>query len=75
MNKGGNMKDDMKWKEMHMHHGMHGGSGAIYGLGVVGALVYYLQHAPTFQLALIGIGKAIAWPAFLVYKLIEVLKF
>ncbi len=65
------MKDDMKWK--YMHHG--GSSSAVYGLGFVGALVYYLQHAATFQEGLIGLGKSIVWPAFLVYKLIEVLKF
>jgi hypothetical protein len=37
----------------------HSGSGALYGLGVIGALVYYLQHATTFLAGLIGIVKAI----------------
>ena len=52
-----------------------GGGGAVYGLGFIGALVYYIQHALTFQEGLIGFLKALAWPAFLVYKLLEILKF
>jgi hypothetical protein len=28
-----------------------GGGGAVYGLGFIGVLVYYLQHAATFGLA------------------------
>jgi hypothetical protein len=50
-----------------------GGSGAIYGIGAIGALVYFLQHATTFTMGLIGIVKAIFWPALLVYKALELL--
>ena len=53
---------------------MGGGGGAVYGLGFVGALVYYLGHAANFWGAVIGVLKAIVWPAFLVYKLLEFLK-
>ena len=49
-------------------------SGALYGIGVIGALIYYLQHATTFLMALIGIVKAIFWPAVIVYKVLEILK-
>lgn len=42
----------------------------VYGLGLMGALIYYLQHATTFSQGAIGILKAILWPAFLVYKLL-----
>lgn len=63
-------------KHWHKHHGHGaGGGGAVYGLGFIGALVYYLQHAATFQAGLIGFLKALVWPAFLIYKLLEVLKF
>ena len=57
-----------RWK------GNYAGGGAVYGLGLIGALVYYLQHASTFSEGLLGILKAIVWPALLIYKLIEVLK-
>lgn len=43
-------------------------SGAVYGLGFIGAAVYYIQHADTFWVGVIGILKAVVWPAFLVYK-------
>lgn len=66
--------DSKHWKYKH-HHGHTGGSGAVYFFGFVGALVYYLQQATNFQAGLIGFLKALAWPAFLIYKLLEVLKF
>ncbi|MCL4416866.1 MAG: hypothetical protein M1365_09245 [Actinobacteria bacterium] len=50
------------------------GSGAIYGLGVIGAAVYYIQHATTILAGIIGIFKAIFWPAVLMYKVLELLK-
>lgn len=43
------------------------GTGIIYGLGFIGAAVYYLQHAPTLGTGLLGLLKAIVWPAFIVY--------
>lgn len=50
------------------------GSGAIYGLGVIGALIYYLQHATSFVMGIIGIIKALFWPAVILYKVLELLK-
>lgn len=50
------------------------GSEAVYGLGLIGAAVYYIQHATTFMIGLLGVGKAIVWPALVVYKLLEFLK-
>jgi hypothetical protein len=47
---------------------------AVYGLGFVGAIVYYVQHAVTFGAGLLGVLKAIVWRAMLVYKLLELLK-
>lgn len=51
------------------------GGGAVYGLGFLGAAIYYVQHADTFLVGVLGILKALVWPAFLVYNLIEFLKF
>jgi hypothetical protein len=50
------------------------GSGAIYGLGVIGALIYFLQHSTTFLTAIIGIIKAFFWPAIIVFKALELLR-
>lgn len=45
-----------------------GGGEAVYGLGMIGALVYFIQTSTTILEGLLGIIKAILWPAFLVYE-------
>jgi hypothetical protein len=47
-----------------------GAGGGMYGLGLIGALVYYMQQADSFGLVLLGVLKAILWPAFLVHHLL-----
>ncbi|MBN2202443.1 hypothetical protein JW777_10845 [bacterium] len=42
-------------------------SGAVYGLGFIGAAVFYISHATSFWMGLLGFLKALVWPAFLVY--------
>lgn len=59
-------------KKCHCHHS-NNCSNAIYGLGVVGALFYFLSHATSFGLVMIGIGKSIFWPAVLMFKLLTYL--
>lgn len=51
-----------------------GQSSAIYGFAFIGALVYFLQHATSFWLGVLGVLKAMVWPALLIYKLFEFLK-
>ena len=53
------MKDQMK-----------GGvsSGAFYGLGFIGAAIYFISHATTFWTGVLGFLKAIIWPIFFVYE-------
>lgn len=50
-----------------------GCGGALYGLGFLGAVIYYISHAPTFWVGVLGVLKAIVWPAFLVYELLKFL--
>jgi hypothetical protein len=57
-----------------MAHKCDGVGGGIYGLAFIGALVYNLQHTTTFWIGLLGFLKALVWPAFLIYKLMEFLK-
>jgi hypothetical protein len=47
-----------------------GAGGAVYGLGLIGAAFYYIQHAGTFMAGVIGLLKALVWPAFVVYRLL-----
>lgn len=46
---------------------------AIYGLGFIGAAVYYISHATGFTAGLVGFLKALVWPAFLVYEAFDYL--
>lgn len=46
-------------------------SSAVYGLGLVGAAVYFISTASTFWMGAIGFLKAIVWPAFLVYEALK----
>ncbi len=51
------------------------GGDAVYGLGLIGALVYYIQHATTLAMGALGVLKAIVWPALVIYRVLETLKF
>jgi len=42
--------------------------GAVYGFGFIGAAIYFISHATTFWLGVLGLLKAIVWPAILVYE-------
>lgn len=44
--------------------------GGIYGMAFIGALIYFLQHATGFWNGVLGILKAIIWPALVVYHLL-----
>ena len=44
-----------------------GPNGAIYGLGFIGAAIYYISTASGFWMGVLGFLKALVWPAFLVY--------
>ncbi len=57
------------WKKMHHNKG----ASAVYGLGLIGAAVYYIQHATTFWGGVLGFLKALVWPAMIIYKLLEFL--
>jgi len=49
------------------------GGGAVYGLGFIGAAIYFISTATTFSAGIIGFLKAIVWPAFLVFELLKFL--
>ena len=51
----------------------HASGGAVYGLGFIGAAVYFISQAATFGAGLIGFLKAMVWPAFLVYEALKAL--
>ncbi len=46
-------------------------AGAVYGLGLIGALIYFIQAANGFWEVVLAFFQAIVWPAYIVYKLLE----
>jgi hypothetical protein len=50
--------------------GTGGIAGGVYGLGFVGAVIYFIQHAAGFWDGVLGVLKACVWPAIVVYKLL-----
>ena len=67
------MTNEKNSKNHHVgnDNGMVGG---IYGMAFIGAAIYFIQHAATFWLGVLGIIKSLLWPAVLIYKLLEFLK-
>lgn len=51
----------------------HFGCGGIYGLGFIGAAIYYISQATSFWAGVLGFLKALVWPAFLVFDLLKFL--
>jgi hypothetical protein len=49
------------------------GGGAVYGLGLVGAAIFFIGKATTFWMGVLGLLKAIVWPAYLVYEALNFL--
>jgi hypothetical protein len=46
-------------------------AGAVYGLGLIGAAIYFISHATSLWMGVIGFLKAIVWPAYLVYEALK----
>ena len=55
------------------NYGSNNTTGGIYGLAFIGALIYYISHATGFWMGVLGVLKAIVWPAFLIYELMSYL--
>jgi hypothetical protein len=47
------------------------GGGAVYGLGMLGALVYFFGSAASGTDHILAFPKAMFWPAILVYRLFK----
>jgi len=67
------MLEENKIEKIKKCHPMKcgGAGGAVYGLGLIGAAVYYIQNAETFWLGALGILKALVWPAMIIYQLMK----
>lgn len=50
-----------------------GATGGTYFLAIIGAAVYFIQQAHSFGDGLLGVLKAIVWPAVLLYGVLKFL--
>ena len=66
-------EDRRRWRKARRSRqgGPAAGGGAVYGIGMIGALVYFLQAAETGRDYVLAFPKAVVWPALLVYKLLK----
>ena len=66
------MEKDLERKCKSSYHTSHSGN-AVYGLGFVGAVIYFIMQANSFWLGVLGVLKAIVWPAILVFEALRAL--
>ncbi len=57
-------------RDVHYHRG---GGDAVYGLGFIGAAIFFIGQATTFWVGVLGFLKAIVWPIFLVLEAFKAL--
>jgi hypothetical protein len=69
----------MDGDESRHHERCHcGGSGAgsvfggTYFLAFIGAAIYYIQQSTTFGEGVVGVLKALVWPAIVAYKVFSI---
>jgi hypothetical protein len=55
-------------RNMKGHFNNHASGGAVYGMGFIGAAVYFIGNANTFGMGVLGLLKAIVWPAILIFQ-------
>ena len=46
------------------------GGGFLYCMGFIGSMIYFIQHATSFWVGVLGVLKAIIWPLLVTYKLL-----
>lgn len=49
------------------------GGNAVYGLGIIGAAIFFIGQATTFWMGVVGFLKAVVWPVFLVLEAFQAL--
>jgi hypothetical protein len=67
---GGKSMENSTGKSNVNSGGMLGGA---YFVTIVGAAIYFIQSAASFWGGVLGVLKAFVWPAFVIYRVLELL--
>jgi hypothetical protein len=70
---GVNQPNDVKDRRCRRTSSAAPSGGAIYGLGLIGALVWFWRRSDGGGEHVIGVLKALVWPAFLVHDAFKAL--
>jgi hypothetical protein len=62
-----------KWDKKGWDNNCNTTGGGIWFGGFLGAIIYYFQNAEIFSDYLWGIWKAVLWPIYLIYYVLEFL--
>jgi hypothetical protein len=60
-------------RHTHKRGGNPGMFSGFYGLAFIGAAVYFVGHATSFWGGVLGFLKALVWPAFVIYRALELM--
>ncbi len=67
-----NEEKNYDYRNRHYHQSTASG-GAVYGMGIIGAAIYFISHVTSFWFGVLAILKALVWPAILVYHALRAL--
>jgi hypothetical protein len=67
------MNEEKKCKNSNQNHQANASNGAVYGLGLIGAAIYFISVSTSFGMGVLGFLKALIWPTILVYKALQML--
>jgi hypothetical protein len=62
-----------KFKNVNVNLGGNGNPSAFYGLGMIGSAIYFISTAAGFWDGVLGLLKALVWPAFLIFEALSAL--
>ncbi|MEI7502864.1 MAG: hypothetical protein WCJ61_06235 [Paludibacter sp.] len=65
------MNEEKCCERSNRNHQATASGGAVYGLGFIGAAIYFISHATGFWMGVLGFLKAMVWPAYLVYEALK----
>lgn len=68
-----NEENQKDFKNKNRNHQATASGGAVYGFGLIGAAIYFISQATTFWLGVLGLLKALVWPAILVFEALRAL--